>query len=182
MQFQEYDVNKLESLIGNVATGDLKSLEELYVLTNTAVYGFALSMMKNKSDAEDIVHDSYLSVLRASANYQAFGKPFAWILKITRNLCLDQLRKQERIVDVAIEDWMLVDHPNAKEDKALLEISFQALSDEEREIVYLHALTGLKFKEIAEVLNKPLTTILSKYHRALKKLKKEMTEKGLYEK
>ena len=61
------DEKQLEILIQDVSNGNLDALENIYVSTSTAVYGFALSMLKNKSDAEDVVHDTYLSVLKGSA-------------------------------------------------------------------------------------------------------------------
>ncbi len=175
------DEKQLEILIQDVSNGNLDALENIYVSTSTAVYGFALSMLKNKSDAEDVVHDTYLSVLKGSAQYKNYGKPLAWILRITKNLCLDKLRKNTRYADVEIEDWMLVEEENKNEYKELLGLCFHILTDEERNIVVLHALSGLKFREIANILEKPLATVLSKYHRSLKRLKNEMIERSLYE-
>jgi len=57
------------------------------------------------------------------------------------------------------------------EDRYLLQMALGTLSDEECQIVMLHALTGLKHREIAALLEMPLATVLSKYHRALKKLR-----------
>lgn len=181
MGFQNIDETKLDELLRTIAMGEVHHLEELYKLTNTTLFGFALSIVKNKSDAEDIVHDSYLSILRASKNYQSYGKPMAWMLRITRNLCMDKLREGDKRSDQEIQDWMIVE--NIKEDhKELLNICFQVLDEEERQIVTLHSLTGLKFREIAQLLEIPLSTTLSKYRRALKKMKKEISEKALYEK
>ena len=53
----------------------------------------------------------------------------------------------------------------------LLEAAFKQISDEERNIIVLHVLSGLKHREIAKILDMPLATVLSKYHRGLKKLK-----------
>lgn len=61
------------------------------------------------------------------------------------------------------------------EDKIVLEAALDILSEEERNIVLLYAVTGLKHKEIAESLGLSLSTALSKYHRALKKLRNHLT-------
>ena len=58
----------------------------------------------------------------------------------------------------------------------MLQSLLSQLSDEERQIVTLHALTGCKHREIAAVLNIPLSTVLSKYRRALRKLEKALEE------
>lgn len=60
------------------------------------------------------------------------------------------------------------------EDRLILRTAMEALSDEERQIVALHALSGFRHREIAEVLELPLATVLSKYHRALKKLRSRL--------
>ena len=62
-------------------------------------------------------------------------------------------------------------HP---EDRALLEQALGTLEEQARRIVLLHAVTGLKHREIAQLLELPLATVLSKYHRALKKLKAQL--------
>ena len=72
------------------------------------------------------------------------------------------------------EDWMeaFSDRPDfTHEDALTLSQLMDTLSSEEREIVSLHALTGLKHREIAQLLDLALPTVLSKYNRALKKLK-----------
>ena len=60
------------------------------------------------------------------------------------------------------------------EDRQMLQEALARLGEEERRIVLLHAVTGLKHREIAALLELPLSTVLSKYHRGLKKLKSLM--------
>ena len=77
--------------------------------------------------------------------------------------------------DLPEEDWLAIaaDAPAlTPEEKHLLHTALTQLSEEESRIVLLHAVTGLKHREIAALLGLPLPTALSKYHRALKKLKK----------
>ena len=58
----------------------------------------------------------------------------------------------------------------------ILTIAFQKITDEERNIIMLHIIGGLKFHEISKMLELPLSTVLSKYHRTIKKLKKILKE------
>ena len=60
------------------------------------------------------------------------------------------------------------------EDRSVLLACMEALSDEERQIVTLHAVSGFKHREIAELMELPLPTVLSKYSRALKRLKQRL--------
>ena len=109
----------------------------------------------------------------AAGGYRAQGKPMAWLLTITRNLAISRLREHGRTEPLVQEDWQdrLADSPAVThEDRLMLQAMLSALGDEERQIVTLHALTGLRHREIAALLGLPLPTVLSKYSRALKKL------------
>lgn len=164
----------LEDCIARIAGGDKEALAQLYAQTRPAVYGFALSILKNPHDAEDVLHDAYLQVWNAAPQYRPRGKAMAWLLTIVRNLAMDQLRRQKHEEPLTREGWQtqLADVPAVSaEDRMALAALLTALEDQERQIVTLHALTGLKHREIAALLDLPLPTVLSKYSRALKKLR-----------
>ena len=95
----------LEEYMAQIAKGDRDALGALYHQANTAVYSFALSILKNEHDAEDVLHDAYLQIWQAAGSYQGQGKPMAWILTITRNLALSRLRQQSRTEPLTMEDW-----------------------------------------------------------------------------
>ena len=63
-----------------------------------------------------------------------------------------------------------------REDRIVLEIAFQVLSQEECQIIVMHAVSGLRHREISELLHIPLSTVLSKYRRGLKKLRRQLEE------
>lgn len=163
----------LDQCIARIAGGDQEALAELYDRTRPAVYGFALSILKNVHDAEDVLHDAYLQVWHAAGQYRSQGKPRAWLMTIVRNLSLSRLREQNRTESLSQEDWQdrFASVPAVtEEDRLTLGALLAALGDQERQIVTLHALGGLKHREIAAMLALPLPTVLSKYSRALKKL------------
>ena len=165
----------IESCIAKIAGGDQDALTLLYQQSSAAVYGFALSILKNKQDAEDVLQDAFIQIWNAAGSYTPNGKPLAWIFTITRNLALMRIREQSRTVAIAPESWQSIfaDEPAVNpEDRLMLASLLGTLSDEERQIVILHAMTGLKHREIAELLNLRLPTVLSTYNRALKKLRK----------
>ena len=76
----------LEECIARIAYGDLEAFEDFYNVTKKAVYGVALSYVKNVHDAEDIMHDVFIKVFEKAQSYVALGKPYAWVLTITKNL------------------------------------------------------------------------------------------------
>lgn len=165
-------VNLTEQLLQRLATGDQEALAELYGQTRAAVYGFSLSIVKNPADAEDVLQDTYLQIYSAAGSYKPKGNPMAWILTITKNLSLMRLRQRSRFQDLEAHEWESAARVEApSEDRPLLQAALKILSDEERQIILLHALSGLKHREIGSLLDLALPTVLSKYHRGLKKLR-----------
>lgn len=169
------DSRQLDSYLLKIAARDSQALADLYNSTSAPVYAFALSILKNSQDAEDVLHDCYLQIYSAASGYHSCGKPMAWIMTITRNLCLLRLRERQKISHLPQEDWEpyleTCEHMSS-EDKLVLTECMNRLSDAERQIVILHAAAGFRHREIAGILDIPLATVLSKYNRAIKKLKK----------
>lgn len=165
---------ELEALIGGIAAGSREDLAELYRRTRAAVYGLALSYLKNGAEAEDVAQDTFVKVWAAAPSYRPQGKPMAWLLTIARNLALGRLRTAARIQDLSEAQWSAFSIESdtlTADDRTVLAAALGRLSDEKRHIVVLHAVCGLKHREIAQFLGLALPTVLSKYHRSLKKLK-----------
>ena len=171
-----------ERLLPLVGQGDSEAFEVLYRSTEKAVYALALSILKNPHDAEDIVQETYLKVRAAAHLYVPQGKPLAWLLTITKNLCRDLLRGQSRTEAApdGAEDDLRFSYVSDPTDRLVLEAALKALGEEERQVVLLHAASGLKHREIARDLGLPLSTVLSRYSRALKKLQRYLTEEGVH--
>ena len=170
-----------ENLIIRMASNDGAAFRELYQQTSGVVYGFAMSILRNKHDAEDVMHDAFIKIYSGAVTYRPSGNPMAWILTIVRNLCLNKIRAGKVCEDLS-EYYDLAGSSNDNEtmlDRMVLETAMSVLDAEERQIVILHAMTGFRHREIAEVLDLPTGTVLSKYNRALKKMRKEMESKGV---
>ena len=168
------DRNELEALLLQVAAGDQDAFAQVYHRTRAAVYALALSILKNTHDAQDITQDAFVRVWESAPGYRPQGSPMAWMLTITRNLARMKLRQNARHVDLDEAEWDAIpaDLPDVTpEDRHLLQTALATLTDEERKVILLHAVSGLKHREIAAVLEMPLPTALSKYHRAMKKLR-----------
>ncbi len=157
----------------DIATGRPDAVARLYEKTHKSLYGYILSITRHPHDAEDALQDTYLAVYRSAAGYKPKGKPLAWLYTIAKNAARMKLRK--RGDHLALDEALHEDEAFAKiddtEEKLVLEAALTQLSEEERQIVLLHALSGLTNREIASLTSLPLNTVLSKYHRALKKLK-----------
>ncbi len=165
---------ELERLLSGIAAGDREALAQLYDRARAAVYGVALSYLKNAHDAQDVTQDTFVRVWDYAVQYQPRGTPMAWVLTITRNLARMKLRQEGRQVGLEETCWAAIPDGGpaiSPEDRQILQDALAALGDQERQVVLLHAITGLKHREIAALLELPLATVLSKYHRARKKLR-----------
>ena len=169
-KYENTDADTLEALLERIAAQDTEALSILYNATSASVYGFTLSILKNRQDAEDVLHDCYLSIYSAAAGYRSYGKPMAWIITIAKNLCLGKLRDRQKRGAAAFKESDLYTDAAGPEDRLTLEACMKLLSDQERQIVMLHAVSGMKHREIAQILSLNLATVLSKYNRAIKKL------------
>lgn len=176
---REEQSKKLDYYLQQIARDNQQALAKLYESTHTAVYGFVLSICKNVPDAEDILHDVYLQIWHHAASYSSSGKPMAWIFTIARNQALMCLRQNSRTTTVSPEEWQRYFQAlpgTTPEDSILLTALLSTLNDSERQILTLHALTGFRHREIASLLGIPLSTVLSRYHRSLQKLRKLLPE------
>lgn len=168
-----------EKLFKRIGANDMEALDELYHLTERTLYAYILSIVKNHDETLDLMQETYIKIMSAAHLYKPMGKPLAWMFTIAKNLYLSKIRKQKREVNMdsmEIEDDSRFSYITDNEDKIVLEAALDILSEDERKIVLLYAVSGLKHKEIAESIGLKLSTTLSKYHRALKKIRDYLSE------
>lgn len=167
-------------------TGDMEAFRRLYELTAKGIYSYALSILQQPQDAEEVMQDTYLTAWRQAARYETEGKPMAWLLTIARNLCYMRLRRQKDHPCVSYEELEqeepgeLCSRIELVPEKQMLLDALTALGEDERKIVLLHDAGNMKHREIAQFLGIPLSTVLSKYRRALKRLQRLMDGEGVF--
>ena len=169
-------VNIDERLFERISMGDEEAFKELYELSYKPLYAFLLSLTQNAEDAQDLLQDTFVQVFNHSHKYQNKGNPMAWMMKIGKNLFLMQYRKNQNKQTASfeeLENMLGLDQIQNVEDRILLEKIFSEVSSEEREIIVMHVVGGLKFREIAQVTGKPVGTVLARYNRSMKKLQKD---------
>ena len=171
----------IEELLEKIALGSVSAIGELYELIKTDVFSYALSKMGNKQDAEDITHDTFLQIYKHAKQYTKKGKPMAWIITIELNLIRRQYQLSSRYTALNETHENISSDENVEENainNAFLLQMLKTLNSDEREIISLHIISGLKHREIAKLFEKPLSTILSKYNRAIKKLQSAVKGKN----
>ncbi len=163
----------IENLFLKISQNDEEAFHELYTLTKSSIYGYSLSILKNHEQSLDNMQEVFIKIYENIDSYKYQGKPMNWIFTITKSLALTKIRKQKKITISEIDENTLINPDISVEDKATIKILLESLSDEERQIIIMHLIGKLKHIEIANILEMKLSTVLSKYHRAIKKLKEE---------
>ncbi len=169
---------RVEELLSDMANGDRSAMGRLYELIRADIYAFALSKFRRKDPAEDITHDTFVKLWQYAPAYTPMGKPMAWILTIEHNLIRQFAARASKTVTLEEEHTEDMSENMAESfvQGEFIKELMSNLGQTEREIVILHVLSGLKHREIAKLLELPLSTVLSKYQRSIKKL--QMIGKG----
>lgn len=149
------------------------ALETVYKLTHKSVFSISLSIVNNYEEACDLTQQTYLKIKEKIDLYRPNTNAYAWVFTITRNLSINESKKRAREVCTDFDA-----NPFEGEHKELqipvFKIAKQILSPDELSVVLLYAVSGYKHREIAEMLEKPLGTVLWMYQNALNKLKKNI--------
>ncbi len=169
-----------------VSGGDRLAVAELYDRHASAVYGMAMSLLHDPSVAQDVSQETFVRLwTRAQTFDSARGTPLGWLLSITRNLALDELRAQrrrsERSDRLAWETAIQAQGQVASllhwdwESQHVLE-AVSELSSRQRETVELVYLQGFTLTEVAERLDVAVGTVKSRLHSALLSLRASLAE------
>ena len=162
-----------DKLLCKIAEGDNTAFEELYVKTARGIYAFLYSYLKNSHDTEDALQSVFLKIKKNISSYVAGTNGRAWIFQIAKNHALTELKKNSRKEEY--EDKSSIGFTQGEVFDAMQ----RALSEEEQRIVILHVLWGYKHREISKLIESPIGTVVSKYKRAIDKLKKALKEDNL---
>ena len=149
-----------------------EALSQLYELMYNDVFRYIFSIVNSREYAQDLTHDTFLHIYENAKQYQTKGHPTAWIMTISRNVTYMSLRKTNREKTVHYDIDQIDESMGMIHDKILIEKMLNTLTMQEREIIVLHVVEGLTFREIAYIMDCKLSTVLNKYHRSIKKLKK----------
>ena len=150
-----------------------------------AAYNLARWLAGNEHDAQDIVQDSCMRALRFLGGYRG-GNDRAWLLTIVRNTAFSWLKKNrpKAVVSIDEEEFPEIeDQTRTTEifhdaDAGVLRAALEELPLEFREALVLRELEGLSYKEIAEVAEVPVGTVMSRLARARRQLQNHLQQKG----
>jgi RNA polymerase sigma-70 factor (ECF subfamily) len=158
-----------------------------------SLYGAGLRLTRNPQDAEDLVQEAYLRAYRGFSGFKEGTNLRAWMYRILTNTFINNYRKKQRqpvtVADEDIEDWYLYDKLGESGVEASAETEvLEKIPDEDvqraledlpenfRMAVLLADVEGFSYKEIAEILDIPIGTVMSRLHRGRKALQKALWE------
>jgi RNA polymerase sigma factor (sigma-70 family) len=173
-----------------VAQGDTSAFEQVIERHQALVAGTAARMLGSNSDVEDIAQQVFIRVWKSARRYVPRAKFTTWLLKITRNLVFNELRRAKRRAQVSLqpepgaEEISLKDETNPAPDASLLEGELQQaieeaimqLPESQRMALVLRRYEQLSYEEIAEVLDLSVPAVKSVLFRARTELRARLSK------
>jgi len=159
-----------------------------------SLYGAAMRMTKNPDDASDLVQETFIKAFRAYSRFEQGTNMKAWLFRILTNTYITLYRKRQRegyqsALD-EMADWQVGDAPSLTQtttrsaeadaiDRMPSSVVKKALSDlpeERRLVVYLADVEGFSYQEIADIMDTPTGTVMSRLHRGRSELRSALTD------
>lgn len=178
-------------LIKQYLKGDEQSLRVLYEQYIQSVFNFIARLAPPGFDVEDIVQEAFVKAWRNLKKFDQSKSFKTWIFTIAKNILFDQMKKKQPMafsqleqdeegnapeLDIADSRPLADELLSAIDSDKRLEELLQKLNPLQRAVVISHAIEGLTFSEIGEVLGEPMDTVKTRYRRALSKLHEHLTE------
>lgn len=180
-------------IIAGWKRGDKRCYEKLVRRYMSDAFLVAYGFVGNAEDARDLSQEAFVKAYRARARFEA-GRPFyPWLYRILRNHCLNFVQRTRRNLSIDADDFHReivsprptpLDALESEERKRIVRAAITRLSDDHREIIVLKTFKDLSYKEIAEVLDIPIGTVMSRLfyaRQALRVLIEEIERDGMAE-
>ncbi|HET8707972.1 MAG TPA: sigma-70 family RNA polymerase sigma factor [Pseudomonadales bacterium] len=171
----------LAYLVYRVALGDQHAFEALYRHTSPRLYGLAVSILRRRELAEDVLQEVFVSAWHSAASYSADkGSVQTWLNIIVRNRCIDRLRKEpQRSITLEDEDWERIEHDGitplqeleSDAEAEVLARCLEGLDSKQRQSLTLAYFNGMTHVELADYLKAPLGTVKAWVRRGLERLR-----------
>lgn len=173
---------ELKEIFKEIKNHDEAAFEKLYNKYNTLVYGIAFSILKNKQDAEDVVQTIFAKIYDIDTDKLPIQKEASWLYTTTKNEAITLLRKRDN--NLNIDSIYEIETSNNEIEEVISKDTYNRiiskLNEKEKEIISLKILVNLSFKEIANLLNEPTSTIKWRYYKGIHSLKILLSNLGMF--
>lgn len=177
-----------KALTSAAKKGDKEAFGQLVLEFRDRAIFIAYSFAHNKEAAEDLAQDAFLKAFKAMPSFEE-GQPFLpWFMRILKNTCLNEIKKKANTSNSSLEEMeeetfleMVDNRPDPRERcaseemKRKLWLCMERLKGNFREIIIMVHFLGLSYREVAESLNIPQGTVMSRLFNARQELKQLMT-------
>lgn len=179
---------ELSELVRRARAGEPQAYEQLIRRYSPGLLGYFVRNVGNRSDAEDLVQETFLRVVRSLGRYREHQRFEAWLFRLAYNLVIDHRRKHRPVPlssfwrdDDSAEVFFGDDNDpgkaaEAKEDNDRLQQGLADLSDQQRQAILLRYFGGVSYEEIARIMGCPLGTALARVHRGVARLRDLLKE------
>ena len=190
-----YDYDALAELVAKIKDGDMAAFRLLYEKTQRQIYYFALKIMRNKEEAEDVLQETYINAYRHIGKCKNDRAVVKWLTTIAYNIMRDRMAvlakanqmfvhdsEEQEVLDQVMDEFSIEEELIRKEDKAHILDLIDKLPEKQRITLYMYYFKGLSAAEIAEVCDCKENLIYKRLHDARnaikKRLQQEMTKGG----
>ena len=189
-----------EALMLLYRDGEVRAFEILLSRHERPVFHYILRSCGRQEVAEELLQEVFIRVVRSASKYKQTAKFTTWLYTIARNICIDRARKARKRQELSLDqsvgggdggddggrsftDLLVDEEAHAGDSRYEREIfrrrlkeALDALPEEQREVFLLKEVSGLKFREIAEVVDAPVPTVKSRMRYALQALRGHLAE------
>ena len=176
-----------EEMMQLVQVGDPRAFELLYDRHGGAAFSLAYRMVGNRTSAEDVTQEAFLSIWRSRLRYdQARGSVRTWVLGIVHNRAIDALRRsvahdrRRETMDGVEERFESRDRTDVeaarREEARSVRSALATLPEDQRRTIELAYFGGFSHSQIAELLDEPVGTVKGRMRLGLEKLRRQLTE------
>lgn len=170
-----------EALFERLVKGDLGAFDRLYERFERPLYGFIRAQLQDATEAEDVLHEAFMAVLRAREQRDELRSFRSWLYGVAHHLCLNRIRARKR--GAKATDALRGSEPEAAAPAELalivaeraegLRRAVERLPRPLSEVYHLRA-SGLSYQEVARAIGVPLGTVKSRMHELIQRLKQEL--------
>lgn len=165
-------VTSERAILELVIKGDKEAYQQIVSRYMRTAYFVALGFVHNHQDALDISQESFIRAFRRIKSFNPQKPFFPWFYQLMKNLCIDHLKRRSFRKEIPLDGIQVLDRE--REDREMKEVlwkGIERLPFEQREVIILRYFRQLSYQEIAEIIGKPIGTVMSSLHYAKKKLK-----------
>jgi len=162
---KRYMMDRINELI--IASKDkMSALEELYHLMKKDVFSFAYSILRDFQLSEDCLQETFLRIPKAAAGFRADKNGKTYILAITKNIAREIIRSEKKQKKLREDETNNI--RSHSREVSEIEDLLKPLNEKQAQVVNLYVYNQLTFQEIAELLHLPVSTVKSRYQKAIK--------------